>query len=1082
MGAKQFIPISDIGNPGRLDKFQIFSNGIPLHIHRDYRFLPENAVHADTIQLAYAPSPSDTLCFEIWTSPILKQRVVTLNKKEDIPILTKENRPIEVPLHASSTVSRQTEPLPQYQLDYGGNKSIQVRMGEGGGMNLEQSLDLDVNGQLSKNLFITGHLSDQEIPIQPEGNTATLKEVDQIFVKIYNQRFSYTLGDYVLRFGETSVDRTIAKVQGMHGMVRFGPIRTTLTASRSRGTYHNYTFNGLFGKQTGYYLQGKNGEPYVTVLAGTETIWLNGNRLTRGKHYQMEYGEGRIDFLNAQVISGENQFTVEFQYIERDFPNALYSGEVADTAGLWTWSLRTIAERDFKDEPEREAYRNQLYFENNGEWVAVKSSLFDSLVLKNVSMYPIRFSKSPSGGYALFDSNYQYIQPDSGDYAPVLPTSKTHSTFATQFKTRDSAKANHLSKAHISLSRLNTDLYTSRESSQFNGLSFEYTGDQSVGKPLNTKGIGQWQLQYNNTYKSENYEPFRQTTENFSYRETWNLEAVNADKDYFAQQGTLAFIPLSPLRLGLEAGKAYTHFSQPRHRQNHSTLVKGFAEWQESVNHILLFSEMKLAEQNSSNLEKTNYKWGGKSNYTLGFVTPGLMFEQNEWIDMPQAGRTHMSLKQTIKGTYHTRPLFKKATLEGEVERLNWQSNFNGHHDGYSDSLSVWELSQRLKLFDLGKWQTDFFIAWQKYEERPDLSGGAQQNRFYLMEWNNRLQNQQKGYAWNTTYRINQTVELPLKPVYIEVSPGTGTHWCRDPILPDCEPSETRNDYELIGLRRDTAFASQQTQDLNWNGNISLSPGRFPFGVKGFLAHTDFALQYRFNFKDTSERHDIVPAFTDDEVRKKSSGETRIRPSIRWTHPKSHKTLTFSLERKFIKQNYPFGTEERFVEQSAAFSFDKNEELRYTFQQDYRNRRRESVSETDDRHTDEWEGYIHIDWTFGGFWSLKPNFRYMFIDGSIRNSNLTLHSLFPRFRMERRWIKGGKSYVEYGLHAGLGAGSTDIFLIAVGYPRRYTHRFEAGIDFRANQYIFCNATYLARLEPRSDDLIQRLSAEVRAMF
>jgi hypothetical protein len=60
-------------------------------------------------------------------------------------------------------------------------------------------MNLQLDGKLNEDLFIQAAISDNNIPIQPDGNSQQLQEFDKVFIKIYNDRISLTAGDFELR-------------------------------------------------------------------------------------------------------------------------------------------------------------------------------------------------------------------------------------------------------------------------------------------------------------------------------------------------------------------------------------------------------------------------------------------------------------------------------------------------------------------------------------------------------------------------------------------------------------------------------------------------------------------------------------------------------------------------------------------------------------------------------------------------------------------------------------------------------------------------------------------------------------------
>ena len=82
---------------------------------------------------------------------------------------------------------------------------------------LNSGLRLQLSGKLSDDIEIVAALTDENTPIQPEGNTETLDELDKVFIQIKHPNAAGTFGDYQLtkRVGEFGViDR---KLQGLLG-------------------------------------------------------------------------------------------------------------------------------------------------------------------------------------------------------------------------------------------------------------------------------------------------------------------------------------------------------------------------------------------------------------------------------------------------------------------------------------------------------------------------------------------------------------------------------------------------------------------------------------------------------------------------------------------------------------------------------------------------------------------------------------------------------------------------------------------------------------------------------------------------
>ena len=54
---------------------------------------------------------------------------------------------------------------------------------------------MQINGKISDEVSISGILTDQDFPIQPEGSTRELDELDNVLIKISHRKFNLDAGD-----------------------------------------------------------------------------------------------------------------------------------------------------------------------------------------------------------------------------------------------------------------------------------------------------------------------------------------------------------------------------------------------------------------------------------------------------------------------------------------------------------------------------------------------------------------------------------------------------------------------------------------------------------------------------------------------------------------------------------------------------------------------------------------------------------------------------------------------------------------------------------------------------------------------
>lgn len=333
-----------------------------------------------------------------------------------------------------------------------------ISLGTNQGMRLESGLRIQLSGKILPSVDVVASLTDQNLPIQPEGNTQNLQEIDKVFINIKTSGFSTTMGDFMFESGQSNFSSYSRKLKGVMGKVEtdYGYLR--FMAAATKGEFTTNHFTGEEGSQGPYQLTGKNGELDIIVLAGTEKVWINGERKTRGEEndYIIEYGNGQITFTRHCLITEDSRITVDFEYSSQKFQKEIY-GTVGhldllkDHLGL---DVSFISEVDDKNNPldivltdeYKQVLKNagdrvdsalasgaEYVGEEKGNYVKVDSAgySFYSYTGPASGDYQVRFSYvgQGNGDYSLQGYGiYRYEGPGKGAYLPMvlLPRAQSH--------------------------------------------------------------------------------------------------------------------------------------------------------------------------------------------------------------------------------------------------------------------------------------------------------------------------------------------------------------------------------------------------------------------------------------------------------------------------------------------------------------------------------------------------------------------------------------------------------------------------------------------------------------------------------
>ncbi len=342
-------------------------------------------------------------------------------------------------------------------------------------LSLNSGFRMQMAGKVSDDLELTAALTDENSPIQPEGTTQTLQEFDKVFVELRGTNLQATFGDFVLDMPGTEFSRFSRKLQGAKASAHLSAGTESgdvaVAAAVTRGKFTTNEFRGLDGVQGPYRLAGRDNERNIVIIAGTERVYLNGERVTRGENqeYVIDYSTGELTFTPRRLISHAARIVVDFEYSDRQFNRTLVGAQAGFAMLGKTLTLHTSYFRE-SDDPDSpldnsltDADRDTLRLAGDDPSKATRVGAVDvgpgkgqylqrdtlvqdpasnQIVLRTIYVYApydsanARFSVTFSSvGFGIGDyekissGNYRFVGIRRGSYAPVrtLPMAQSHS-------------------------------------------------------------------------------------------------------------------------------------------------------------------------------------------------------------------------------------------------------------------------------------------------------------------------------------------------------------------------------------------------------------------------------------------------------------------------------------------------------------------------------------------------------------------------------------------------------------------------------------------------------------------------------
>lgn len=431
-------------------------------------------------------------------------------------------------------------------LDYNGSFARGISFGNNQSLVLNSSFNLQLAGTLGDDIEILAAISDNNIPLQPEGNTAQLQEFDRIFIQLKRKNHQLTAGDYELKRPNSYFMNYYKRLQGatysnQTQLFSKGTLNSKFSAAIARGKFARNNIVAQEGNQGPYRLEGAEGERFIIVQSGSEKVYIDGILMQRGleNDYIIDYNRGDVTFTNRRLITKDSRIVIDFEYADQNYTRSMIAVSNEYQYKKWKVNFNFFNEQDGKNstgvdeisaeqkqfiaaqgdqlqealftgidtleggfDPDRIMYAkiDTSYLINN---ILIDTSIVIYSINPEIALFVARFSEvgQGNGNYVIDTENaingrvYKWIAPDSmtgqpqGRFEPIIrlvaPQQLQLMTLGAEYQINENSSI----FSEIAMSNKDLNRFSNLDSDDDRGISFftNYKSEKRLGKKKSKK-------------------------------------------------------------------------------------------------------------------------------------------------------------------------------------------------------------------------------------------------------------------------------------------------------------------------------------------------------------------------------------------------------------------------------------------------------------------------------------------------------------------------------------------------------------------------------------------------------------------
>ncbi len=908
-----------------------------------------------------------------------------------------------------------------------GYKTVQVTVGDGG-TQVDQELRLSITGKLTDSVYVDALLSDVGRRAGDQ-TTATLREVDQIYFRVESPHYFLHLGDLTWvdsSMGFTGVERaSLGAMGGVRGNFGGGYAQVRGVVGTDEVQHYTFTFNGVSGQQLGYSLDGAGN--FIAVVPQSETVWLNGVRLTRGRDYLVNYAGGMLDFKGAVVPSFDDEIRVEYDAYENDNIYTLYGA-----AASYRHPNLYLDVSGFKLENDVDRLKRGVWTDE--DYAMLKADRGDEFV-RDDTLPPLNRPDRTErmNARVRVQHNQQFYadfemavnRSDSNIVSSQVggPEGRAFRWFVTTDSTRD--------LLHFPLAM---SIYGNRVQKGFDILQFRGTD-----LDWNLYGLrDRWDLAYADSSFLDDNLLHDELAMRSRFARDWFGSAQwgyrrNADEDWNSSRGELGVQHRNRYALG-ELSLIRVSSLQEREMERYQGTAN--AEYLQGMVRPFGSGDLRFTKIDQDGVEDEVVY--GKS--SSGF---GIFFDRGK-------------IRESVGG--------RMAKRRGDT-----------YGDEWADSLwaSTWvqEANYNSRYFTLSH-----LLQYERV--RTDSS---ESKNSWLANLDSRFGAEELGVQGNVSYKLGLTEEQIYTAVYKAVAPGTGDVRY-DSLTASYIEGVDNGDFVYEGMGRNDSVGAVLSSDAEFDMELRFNPG-LALGIReGFLRDVTFGGSYEGEGSDTTGRKIYFPPVNRSQLHRMTSGRMAVEGLVDWQHP-SGVSLAYKPGASFDKKLSSIS----YYETSYSHQFDAG----YRINLDHFVGGALLVQENELSAMQEWEWDIYdgslryrFDFLQGFF--VQPLGRYRTGEGTDGSgyevgefdANLWEGALRVGYHKQKKV----NSYANFSVVQVDSHGDIIPYQVMAGYNDGRTYRFEFSLSVDINDFLSMGCLYILRFGDAEENIFQKLSTEARAYF